>query len=82
MLKHQMPGDFFTQMRKSSAHVCCYSCWRSGRRAESAKLLTARQVNRTNNVEGAGQWLGEDRNLSPGKGRRIMLRMDQINVMP
>jgi cytosine/adenosine deaminase-related metal-dependent hydrolase len=82
----QMPGEFFTQMRSvfTLQRMLLLARERSGEQG-LPKLLTAREVIELATVEGA-----RDNNLdkkvgtlSPGKEADIiMLRTDQINVMP
>jgi cytosine/adenosine deaminase-related metal-dependent hydrolase len=80
----QMPGDFFTQMR---AVFTLQRMLRLSRQpaAESAALLTVRDVVGLATIEGAranglGSKIGT---LSPGKDADvILLRTDLINVMP
>jgi cytosine/adenosine deaminase-related metal-dependent hydrolase len=82
----QMPGDFFTQMRSvfTLQRMLLLARQRAGEQ-KLPPLLTAREVVEFATIEGAndnglGQKIGT---LVPGKEADIiMLRMDQINVMP
>jgi cytosine/adenosine deaminase-related metal-dependent hydrolase len=82
----QMPGDFFTQMRSvfTLQRMLLLARQRAGEQ-KLPPLLTAREVVEFATIEGAndnglGQKIGT---LAPGKEADIiMLRMDQINVMP
>jgi 5-methylthioadenosine/S-adenosylhomocysteine deaminase len=82
----QMPGDFFTQMRAvfTLQRMLLLARQRAGEQ-NLPKLLTAREVVELATIEGAKD-NGLDRKagtLTPGKEADvIMLRMDQINVMP
>ena len=82
----QMPGDFFTQMRSvfTLQRMLVLARQRAGEQ-KLPPLLTVREVVEFATIEGAndnglGQKIGT---LAPGKEADIiMLRMDQINVMP
>jgi cytosine/adenosine deaminase-related metal-dependent hydrolase len=82
----QMPSDFFTQMRSvfTLQRMLALSSQRTAG-ANPPRLLTVRDVVNFATVEGAKD-NGLDRKvgtLTPGKEADIiMLRMDQINVMP
>jgi cytosine/adenosine deaminase-related metal-dependent hydrolase len=82
----QMPSDFFTQMRSvfTLQRMLALSRQRAGG-ANPPQLLTVRDVVNFATVEGAKD-NGLDRKtgtLTPGKDADIiMLRTDQINVMP
>jgi cytosine/adenosine deaminase-related metal-dependent hydrolase len=82
----QMPGEFFTQMRSvfTLQRMQLLARQRSGEQKLSP-LLTAREVVEFATIEGA-KANGLDRKigtLTPGKEADIiMLRTDQINVMP
>jgi len=82
----QMPGDFFTQMRSvfTLQRMQVLARQRAGEQ-NLPKLLTARDVVEFATIEGAkDNGLGEKiGTLAPGRDADIiMLRMDQINVMP
>jgi cytosine/adenosine deaminase-related metal-dependent hydrolase len=82
----ELGGDFFTQMRSvfTVARMLRFSRERSGEK-NLPPLLTAREVVEFATIEGAkDNWLDRKTgSLTPGKEADIiMLRTDQINVMP
>jgi len=82
----ELGGDFFTQMRSvfTVARMLRFSRERAGER-NLPPLLTAREVVEFATIEGAkDNWLDRKTgSLTPGKDADIiMLRTDQINVMP
>jgi 5-methylthioadenosine/S-adenosylhomocysteine deaminase len=82
----QMPGDFFTQMRSvfTLQRMLLLARQRAGEQ-NLPKLITAREVVELATIEGAKD-NGLERKtgtLTPGKEADvILLRMDQINVLP
>jgi cytosine/adenosine deaminase-related metal-dependent hydrolase len=81
-----MPGDFFTQMRSvfTLQRMQRLARERAGEKNLPA-LLTAREVVEFATIEGAkdNRLSGKTGTLTPGKDADIiMLRTDQINVMP
>jgi 5-methylthioadenosine/S-adenosylhomocysteine deaminase len=82
----ELGGDFFTQMRSvfTVARMLRFSRERAGER-NLPPLLTAKEVVEFATIEGAkDNWLDRKTgSLTPGKDADIiMLRTDQINVMP
>jgi len=82
----ELGGDFFTQMRSvfTVARMLRFTRERQGER-NLPPLLTAREVVEFATIEGAkDNWLDlKTGSLTPGKDADIiMLRTDQINVMP
>ena len=82
----ELGGDFFTQMRSvfTVARMLRFTRERQGER-NLPPLLTAREVVEFATIEGAkDNWLDRKTgSLTPGKDADIiMLRTDQINVMP
>ena len=82
----QMPGEFFTQMRSifTLQRMLALSRRRAGE-ANPPRLLTAREAVEMATVQGAKDNGLESKvgTLTPGKEADIvLLRMDQINVMP
>jgi 5-methylthioadenosine/S-adenosylhomocysteine deaminase len=82
----EMPGDFFTQARAvfSLQRMLVLARQRAGEQ-NLPRLLTAREVVEFATIEGAKDngLEGKVGTLTPGKEADIiMLRMDQINVMP
>jgi len=82
----QMPGEFFTQMRSvfTLQRMQALARQRAGE-TNPPKLLTVREVIEFATIEGARDNLLDKKvgTLTPGKEADvIMLRMDDINVMP
>jgi cytosine/adenosine deaminase-related metal-dependent hydrolase len=82
----EMPGDFFTQMRSvfTLQRMLLLARQRAGE-ANLPKMLTVREVIEFATIEGAKDNRLDNKvgTLTPGKEADIiMLRMDQINVMP